>query len=418
MSKTNSGLLAYAKAQVGLPYWYGTYGQTASESLYNSKKKQYPDYYTASDFPNQYGKRVHDCCGLIKGYLWSDGPTGTPKYNASQDKSASGMYSVATQKGEISSFPKKAGQLVFRGTSPSKITHVGVYDGNGYVYEAKGHAYGVVKTTFSTSQWQYWAQCLYTEDDTSTNTGTTTVVGSSNNFKIALTAGHYKYTSGKRCLKSIDPNETREWVLNDRIADKIEELLKDYTGYELLRTDDTTGETDMSLSTRTNKANNWGADFYLSIHHNAGINGGSGGGIAAYVYTSPTSESVAWQKALYDSLIAATGLKGNRANPLMKSNLHEVRETNMPAVLLELGFMDSTTDTPVVLTTTYADQCAAAIVKVLAERGGLKKKTTDPAPTTKKLYRVQVGAFSKLENAEAMLKKIKAAGFDAYIKAE
>ena len=41
------------------------------------------------------------------------------------------------------------------------------------------------------------------------------------NFKIALTAGHYKYTAGKRCLKSIDPNETREWWLNDRIADKV-----------------------------------------------------------------------------------------------------------------------------------------------------------------------------------------------------
>ena len=45
-------------------------------------------------------------------------------------------------------------------------------------------------------------------------------------FKIALTAGHYKYTAGKRCLKALDPKETREWTLNDRIADKIENLLK------------------------------------------------------------------------------------------------------------------------------------------------------------------------------------------------
>ena len=50
------------------------------------------------------------------------------------------------------------------------------------------------------------------------------------NFKIALTAGHYKYTAGKRCMKSLDPNETREWVLNDRIADKVEKLLTEYTG--------------------------------------------------------------------------------------------------------------------------------------------------------------------------------------------
>ena len=61
-------------------------------------------------------------------------------------------------------------------------------------------------------------------------------------YKIALTAGHYKYTAGKRCLKSLDPKETREWELNNRIADKVEKLLSaSYAGYELLRTDDTTG---------------------------------------------------------------------------------------------------------------------------------------------------------------------------------
>ena len=45
-------------------------------------------------------------------------------------------------------------------------------------------------------------------------------------LKIALTAGHYLETAGKRCLKSLDKNETREWVLNDRICDKIEAKLK------------------------------------------------------------------------------------------------------------------------------------------------------------------------------------------------
>ena len=90
-------------------------------------------------------------------------------------------------------------------------------------------------------------------------------------FKIALTAGHYKYTSGKRCPKKLDPNETREWTLNNRIADKIESLLKSYEGYSLLRTDDTTGEKAISVEDRTAAANKFGADIYISIHHNAGI---------------------------------------------------------------------------------------------------------------------------------------------------
>ena len=232
-------------------------------------------------------------------------------------------------------------------------------------------------------------------------------------FKIALTAGHYKYTAGKRCLKSLDPKETREWELNNRIADQVEALLKGYTGYELLRTDDTTGEKDISLAARVNAANNWDADFYLSIHHNAGINGGSGGGIVAYVYNQASAESMEMQKQLYDALIDATGLKGNRSNPLAKANLYECRETKMPAVLLELGFMDSTTDVPVILTEEYADQCAAAIVKVMVERGKLEKKPSEGWI----VYRVQVGAYARKENAEAMLEQVRKAGFtDAYIR--
>lgn len=236
-------------------------------------------------------------------------------------------------------------------------------------------------------------------------------------FKIALTAGHYKYTAGKRCLKSLDPKETREWVLNDRIADKVEKLLQGYTGYELLRTDDTSGEKNISLSARANAANNWGADSYLSIHHNAGINGGKGGGIVAYAYTKAKPESLEWQRALYEALIAATGLKGNRANPLPTANLYEVKATKMPAVLLELGFMDSATDVPVILSEKYADQCAEAIVKVLVERGGLKKKPADdPTSEPEKLFRVQVGAYRKRAYAEKRLAEVKAAGItDAYI---
>jgi len=165
-TKTNAGLVAYAKAQVGLPYWYGTYGQTANASLLSAKKKQYPDYYTADDFKSQYGKRVHDCSGLIKGYLWSDSATSTPTYKSSQDKSATGLYTAATMKDKISTFPKTAGLLVFRGTSTSNITHVGVYGGDGYVYEAKNHASGVCKTAYKQSDWNYWAQCSYITDDT------------------------------------------------------------------------------------------------------------------------------------------------------------------------------------------------------------------------------------------------------------
>lgn len=233
-------------------------------------------------------------------------------------------------------------------------------------------------------------------------------------FKIALNAGHYKKTLGKRCLKKLDKNETREWVLNDRICDKIEKKLQDYEGYQLLRIDDTTGSTDVSLSKRVTKANSWDADFYLSIHHNAGINGGKGGGVVAYTYTKVSDTTKSWQKDLYNAIVKKTGLKGNRATPLATANLYECRKTNMPCVLLECGFMDSATDVPIILTDKFAEQVADGCVSVIASKGGLKKKKAE-VPTSKPVYRVQVGAFFDKANAVELVNKLKKDGYDAVV---
>lgn len=158
MRKTNKGLVEYAKAQMGLPYWYGTFGQTATAELYKTKKNQYPQYYRSwNDFPTQYGKRVHDCVGLIKGYLWSDNSTSKPVYNTTQDVSANGMRSKCTEKGNINTMPDIPGVLVFMDG------HVGVYIGGGEVIEARGHEYGVVKTKFSERPWKWWGKCPWLE---------------------------------------------------------------------------------------------------------------------------------------------------------------------------------------------------------------------------------------------------------------
>lgn len=156
MSKTAKGLVEYAKAQLGLPYWYGTFGNTADEHLYKYKKKQYPQYYRSwNDFPSQYGKRVHDCVGLVKGYLWSDSAVSAPKYNVNQDVSADGMRYKCKEKGSIETMPDIPGVLVF------SSGHVGVYIGGGYVIEARGHEYGVVKTKLKNRPWKWWGKCPY-----------------------------------------------------------------------------------------------------------------------------------------------------------------------------------------------------------------------------------------------------------------
>lgn len=158
MSKTNTGLVNYAKAQLGKPYWYGTFGNTATKSLLASKTKQYPGHYSDArmkKYNSQIGERVHDCVGLIKGYLWSETATATPKYNSSQDVSANGMLGKCKEQGKISTIPEIPGILVFMSG------HVGVYIGNGYVIEARGFDYGVVKTRLKDRKWTHWGKCPF-----------------------------------------------------------------------------------------------------------------------------------------------------------------------------------------------------------------------------------------------------------------
>lgn len=159
--KTNIGLVEYAKEQLGRPYWYGTFGQTGTESLLEYKAKQYPTYYseTRKKTAKKYhiGKRVHDCVGLMKGYAWSETNSSVPKYTAAQDKSADGTYNAATEKGTLKTIPEIPGICVH------KKGHVGVYIGGGYVIEARGFDYGVVKTKLSDRGWLHWFKYPYIE---------------------------------------------------------------------------------------------------------------------------------------------------------------------------------------------------------------------------------------------------------------
>ena len=190
---------------------------------------------------------------------------------------------------------------------------------------------------------------------------------------IALDAGHYNNTPGKRCMKSIDQKETRERFLNARMAEHVEELLKAYD-CEVMRCDDRTGKTDPSLSERAARANRAGAGAFISIHHNAGVNGGKGGGICVYAAENASKTSLTLQRAVYDETVKQTGLKGNRATPLPIFNFTVIYKANMPAVLGEFGFMDSTVDTPIILTDDFSKKCARGIVDALVKTFNIKKK--------------------------------------------
>lgn len=197
---------------------------------------------------------------------------------------------------------------------------------------------------------------------------------------IALDAGHGMNTAGKRCLKSIDPNETREWWLNDRITDRVQELLAAYD-CTVLRVDDTTGAKDIALSARVKAANTAKADIYISVHHNAGINGGTGGGTVVYYCSSAAARPLQAQR-LYNAVTARTGLFGNRSSKIIKYGWYVISKTTMPAFLLENGFMDSRSDTPIILSATHAERTAQGIVDFLVAELRLKVKEGFQRPQT------------------------------------
>ena len=194
-------------------------------------------------------------------------------------------------------------------------------------------------------------------------------------FKIAYGAGHNLHTAGRCIPRSLDPQKTKEWVLNDRVARYFAQAAAQYPDVVLLRVDDPAGQASVSLSGRCKKANDWGADFCLAIHHNGGINLGTGGGIVAY--SCPGSrQGVLYRDAIYDACIAAGGLRGNRANPKTTANFQVLRQTNAPAVLMEYGFMDSKTDASVILSDDYAKLVAYTTMDGIAQCVGLKKEQT------------------------------------------
>lgn len=197
-------------------------------------------------------------------------------------------------------------------------------------------------------------------------------------LKIAYCAGHYLGTAGKRLPAALDKNQTREWELNSRVADYFGLAATWYEGVTTYRTDDTTGKTFVDIPQRVAQANQWGADLYIDMHHNAAGEVFSGGGVEAFSFPG-SAEGRKYRDAIYRAVVAAGGLKGNRSNPLQEKRFDSLALSTMPAVLIEYGYMDSTVDAPVILTDDYARKVGFATMEALAKLHGLKKKDS-PTP--------------------------------------
>lgn len=168
-----------------------------------------------------------------------------------------------------------------------------------------------------------------------------------------------------------------------------------------------------SLGAVCEDANQWGADLFVSNHFNAG----GGDGYEALVYSEKRVEL----GKIFAKYVEAIGqnlrLYGAAPGVKIRTNLHVLKYTNMAAVLNEGAFVDNNKDIQDWNEDAELQKLGAAYAKAAAEFLDLPKKIVEPVQPTAPdvLYRVQVGAYSKKENAEAMQKKLAAAGFDGVI---
>jgi N-acetylmuramoyl-L-alanine amidase len=228
-------------------------------------------------------------------------------------------------------------------------------------------------------------------------------------MRIMLDAGHGYNTAGKR-----SPNGMREYEFSRKVALFAKNLLEAYENVTVYFAH--SDKMDVPLTNRTNAANNLKVNAYVSIHANAyGETWNDAGGIETYTYTSKPKEATELAQKVQKYLITLTDLR-NRG--VKTANFHVLRETKMTAILVECGFMTNQKEASLMLTEDFQKKCAEAIVKGIAEQYHLVKKASTPPAQISGLYKVQVGAFQDRANAEELVKKLKANGFEAFITFE
>ncbi len=132
-------------------------------------------------------------------------------------------------------------------------------------------------------------------------------------------------------------------------------------------------ERDASLSQRVSQSNGLGCGFHLALHSNAGGNGQARGPVALY-YSDAGKQ---FAEKLVSALLAL-GQETNRSyHTKQEKSLYELRNTQAPAVLLEVDFHDSLGGVEFI-TQRQAD-IAAAIARVIIQADG-KEFVSQEAP--------------------------------------
>ncbi|WP_044639727.1 N-acetylmuramoyl-L-alanine amidase [Risungbinella massiliensis] len=233
---------------------------------------------------------------------------------------------------------------------------------------------------------------------------------------IAIDDGHGQETSGKRtpAISALGGRVIRENEFNRKVADLLAIALQ-RCGFRTLFV--APGNADTPLSTRTATANRANAAAYISIHYNAG----GGEGVETYHYPG-SSSGKRLAEAIHWHVKQGTPQKDRGVK---SANFQVLRETKMPAALVEYGFMDDPglDEARLMIDPKFIFESAEETAKGICDYFKVKyvepKSVTPPPPVTPpvegELFVVQAGAFKDKKNAEELAERLKQAGFDAII---
>lgn len=236
-------------------------------------------------------------------------------------------------------------------------------------------------------------------------------------MKICIDAGHGINTAGKRTPKFPDKSFMKEFEFNSKVAGYLKEELESYDKVDVVFTHDhPSGSRDVPLRDRTNLANRVKADLFISIHADAygdGSTFNSANGTTTFIYNSAPEKALNIASAIHKEVVNGIG---RRDRGVKRANFHVLRETKMPAILIEYAFMTNLEEVKLLISDDFRRKCARVTGEAIGKYFNLKKiKKTGPE---KSLYRVQVGAFAKRENAESLARELTEKGYDVFIKKE
>ncbi|WP_335582158.1 N-acetylmuramoyl-L-alanine amidase family protein [Paenibacillus yonginensis] len=195
--------------------------------------------------------------------------------------------------------------------------------------------------------------------DKGTAPGTTNPAPGGNGKKlVVIDAGHGGSDPGAISLHS---KKEKDFTL--AVVLKVEKLLKNEPNIDYVLT--RSGDTYPSLSDRTDLANKLKADAFVSVHGNSGPSSASG--VETYYTRSGSSQTFA--NIMHKYLVKATGLPDRKVR---QSSLHVTRETTMPAVLLECGFLSNKGDEAKMYSADFQQKVAEGIVAGIKEFLGVK----------------------------------------------